>query len=66
MKQLQLQHFISNIKKMVLIQNLAYEAGSDQAQGTAFQRLGQSVGNDNDQCIVGNLRLFNPIFYNFC
>jgi hypothetical protein len=39
---------------------LDYEAGSDQAQGTAFQRLGQSVGNDNDQCIVGNLRLFNP------
>ena len=39
---------------------LDYEAGSDQAQGTAFQRLGQSVGNDNDQCIVGSLRLFNP------
>nr|BAR28552.1 hypothetical protein [uncultured Mediterranean phage uvMED] len=39
---------------------LAYESGSDQAQGTAFQRLGQSVGNDNDQCIVGSLRLFNP------
>ena len=39
---------------------LAYEAGSDQAQGTAFQRLGHSVGNDNDQCIVGSLHLFNP------
>jgi hypothetical protein len=39
---------------------LAYEAGSDQAQGTAFQRLGHSVGNDNDQCIVGTLHLFNP------
>jgi len=39
---------------------LAYETGKDQAQGTAFQIIAHSVGNDNDQSIVGTLHLFNP------
>ena len=39
---------------------LAYDSGEDQAQGTAFHRLVGSVGNDNDQCCVGILHIFNP------
>ena len=39
---------------------LAYDSGEAQAQGTAFHRLVGSVGNDNDQCCVGILHIFNP------
>ena len=40
---------------------LAYETGSDQAQGTAFQILElSSVGNGNDEAVSGELFLFNP------
>ena len=40
---------------------VAYEAGSDQAQGTAFQVLElSSVGNGNDEAVSGELMLFNP------
>ena len=39
---------------------LSYVAGEDQAQGTAFQNISQSIGNDNDQAGSGYLRLFNP------
>ena len=39
---------------------LGYVAGSDQAQGTAFQRLTQEIDNDNDSCSGGTLHLFNP------
>ena len=39
---------------------VAYDSGEDQAQGTAFHRLVGSVGNDNDQCCVGILHIFNP------
>ena len=42
-------------------QELGYETGSDQAQGTAFQILDLSeVGNQNDECVSGYLWLFNP------
>ena len=37
-----------------------YLTGSDQAEGTAAQRLSDSIGNDNDQCISGGLTLYNP------
>ena len=40
--------------------NVSYEAGNDQAQGTAFQILGNDIGNDNDQSLSGYLHLFNP------
>ena len=40
-------------------QSLAYSAGGDQAQGTAFQYLG-SGDNDSDSGISGYLHLFNP------
>ena len=39
--------------------NLGYETSLDQAQGTAFQRIGK-VGNGNDESCVGYLHLFNP------
>ena len=39
---------------------LSYEAGMDQAQGTAFQRIAHEIGNDNDQSSSGFLRIFNP------
>ena len=39
---------------------LAYQASQDLAQSTNFQNIGQSVGNDNDQCLAGHLHIFNP------
>ena len=39
---------------------LSYEAGMDQAQGTAFQRIAHEIGNGNDECSSGYLHLFNP------
>jgi len=39
---------------------LSYRTGSDQAQGTAFEKLSQAVSNDNDSGISGFLQLFNP------
>jgi hypothetical protein len=37
-----------------------YVGGSDQAQGTSFQKLTRSVGADADQSCCGTLHLFNP------
>jgi hypothetical protein len=39
---------------------LGYKTDGDQAQGTGFQYISRSVGNDNDQTIAGYLHLFNP------
>ena len=39
---------------------LSYETGKDLAQGTGFQWLVPYVGNGNDECMVGDLFLFNP------
>ena len=39
---------------------LSYKTGADQAQGTSFQQLSADVGNENDECFSGKLRLFNP------
>ena len=39
---------------------VAYQASQDLAQSTNFQNIGQSVGNDNDQCLAGYLHIFNP------
>lgn len=39
----------------------AYDYGSDQPQGVAYQRiLSTGTGNDNDQCVSGKLTLFAP------
>jgi len=40
--------------------SFGYRTGEDQAQSTAFQDLHVNSGNDNDQCMVGTLHLFNP------
>jgi hypothetical protein len=40
--------------------NLGYEAGRDQAQGTAFQDLTEGQGNGSDESSAGELHLFNP------
>ena len=39
---------------------LQYRADYDQAQGTAFQLLGNTCGNANDVSISGYLHIFNP------
>ena len=39
---------------------LAYRTDSDLAQSTSAQRIGIFVGNDNDQCCSGELKLFDP------
>jgi len=39
---------------------MAYDSGSDLAQGTAFQQISKNIGNDNDQSTSGYLYLFNP------
>ena len=40
-------------------EGLGYRTPDDQAQGTSFQKLGQS-GNGNDECVSGTLHLFDP------
>jgi len=39
---------------------LAYNTTRDQAQGTAFQKISNTIGNDNDQSLSGILHIFNP------
>ena len=38
----------------------SYSTGGDQAQGTSFQNLADSVGNANDEAVSGWLRIFDP------
>jgi hypothetical protein len=40
--------------------NLQYRTGSDQAQGTAYQTLAESVPTDADQSVSGILTLYAP------
>jgi len=40
--------------------SLQYRTGSDQAQGTAYQTLAESVPTDADQSVSGILRLYAP------
>ena len=39
---------------------IEYQAGHDQANGTAFQRIIGGVGSDADQSCAGVMHLFNP------
>tara|TARA_B110000858_G_scaffold194470_1_gene248943 strand:+ start:1283 stop:1903 length:621 start_codon:yes stop_codon:yes gene_type:complete len=39
---------------------VSYSTGGDQAQGTAYQRLSQNVGGENNECVSGSLSLFDP------
>jgi hypothetical protein len=40
--------------------SLGYFTNEDLAQSTAVQIIGRSLGNDNDQCGVGTVHLFDP------
>ena len=40
--------------------SLGYRSDDDLAQSTAVQPLGMDIGNGNDECGVGELKLFNP------
>ena len=40
--------------------SLGYFTNEDLAQSTAVQIIGRSLGNDNDQCGVGIVHLFDP------
>ena len=40
--------------------SLAYQTGSDQAQGTGFARLSAGIKNDNDASFNGILTIFSP------
>ena len=40
--------------------SFGYRTGEDLAQSTAFQHLHTNSGNDNDQCMAGQLTIFNP------
>ena len=40
--------------------NLGYKTDGDQAQGTSFQGLSFSLGDENDESCCGTLHLFNP------
>ena len=42
------------------VTGLGYDTGEDLAQSTGVHTLCASTGNDNDQCLAGTLRLFNP------
>ena len=39
---------------------LEYQAGLDQAEGTAYQYLSSTIGNDADQAMSGVLTLYGP------
>ena len=39
---------------------LEYNTSKDQAQGTAFQVIGNDIGNANDEHVTGYLRIFDP------
>ena len=39
---------------------LIYSTGNDLAQGTGFQNLNDNVGNGNDECVSGELHLYDP------
>lgn len=40
--------------------SLLYVAAADQAQGTAYQKLGEYLGSDATESMAGELNLFNP------
>ena len=52
--------FWSYLQESDANEGLEYHAGSDQVQGTAFQKLTHESGSDADQSCAGELYLFNP------
>ena len=53
-------YFNANHNEGDTITNLSYSPAQDQAQGTGFQNLVLSIGNDADQEASGELQIFNP------
>ena len=53
-------HFVANHGEDGNNGSLGYDAGEDQAQGTAFHYLASGQGADNDQAHSGVLQIFNP------
>tara|TARA_Y100001938_G_scaffold146806_1_gene226580 strand:+ start:557 stop:1177 length:621 start_codon:yes stop_codon:yes gene_type:complete len=53
-------YFFALHKENGALNNFAYSAGADLAQGTGNQQIAQNIGNDNDQSVSGELTLFNP------
>ena len=39
---------------------IIYEPSYDLAQSTSFQQLTENTGNENDECFVGTMSLYNP------
>ena len=39
---------------------IGYTGSADQANGTGFQIISATVGNGNDECVSGEMWLFNP------
>ena len=39
---------------------LGYADDRDQAQGTAYENIGNAIGNGGDESVAGELHLFNP------
>ena len=52
--------FISQHSEDDSATELGYASANDQAQGTAFQPIGQLIGNGNDECVSGTLHIFDP------
>jgi hypothetical protein len=52
--------FISQHSEDDSATEFGYASANDQAQGTAFQPIGQLVGNGNDECVSGTLHIFDP------
>ncbi len=42
------------------VARVRYEPNDDQAQGTAFQILAEGMGHGGDECVAGEMHLFNP------
>ena len=42
------------------VYGLSYSTGGDQAQGTSFQNISDSIGNANDEAVSGWLKIFHP------
>ena len=54
--------FMANHDEGNTTTQFGYEAGYDLAQGTGFQALqsGGLIGNGNDECLSGQLTIYNP------
>ena len=52
--------FISQHSESDSATELGYASANHQAQGTAFQPIGQLIGNGNDECVSGTLHIFDP------